>query len=95
MTADCSQEIVASVSIDNCVVRCYSGRSYADRPISFTAEGRTYDIETVEKEWLEPGRKCFQVKTSSQERFHLCYDIDQDRWNFQRIAVQAGADNGR
>ena len=67
-------------------VSCRSGRSYADRPISFGLDGERYDIDNVESEWLEPGEKHFIVVATaandaeSEKRCHICYDTREDLW---------------
>ena len=67
-------------------VACRSGRSYADRPTSFVWNGERYDVENIEREWLEPGRKHFIVIAAkagvpeSEKRFHICYDTKEDLW---------------
>jgi hypothetical protein len=67
-------------------VACRSGRSYADRPTSFVRNGERYDIDDIEREWLEPGAKHFIVRATaagvpeSEKRFHICYDTKEDLW---------------
>jgi hypothetical protein len=67
-------------------VACRSGRSYADRPTSFVLNGERYDIDGIEREWLEPDGKHFIVKatvagnTEMQKRYHICYDTREDLW---------------
>lgn len=62
-------------------VRCFSGRTYAERPVSFRWQGIDYEIQEVEKAWLEPGQRHFQVRTTSNQRFHLWYDEAQAEWS--------------
>jgi len=61
-------------------VKCYSGRTYADRPQSFLWKDKELKIASIEKEWLEPGKKCFRVVTEDEKRFELCYNEAQDNW---------------
>ena len=61
-------------------VRCYSGRTYAERPKSFIWEGIEHKVEEVEKEWREPGRKFFRVTTDRGKLFELCYYEIEDGW---------------
>jgi hypothetical protein len=62
-------------------IRCYSGRTYAERPVSFLWEGIEYEIQEVEKAWLEPGQRHFQVRAVNNQRFHLWYDETKAEWS--------------
>ena len=66
-------------------VTCYSGRIYADRPVSFVWQGARYEVEKVEREWQEPGQKHFQVLTRDRKNFRLCYNEGQDQWSIIEI----------
>jgi hypothetical protein len=65
-------------------VTCHSGRSYADHPTSFTWNGARYDIDGIEREWLEPGEKHFIVQATKagtpydEKRFDICYHTQED-----------------
>jgi len=61
-------------------VKCYSGHAFAQRPISFLWQGREYNVSEVEREWQEPGKKFFKVRTEDEEIFELCYNHSQDEW---------------
>lgn len=67
-------------------VSCYSGHTYAERPVSFLWEGVEYEIKEIEKEWLEPGEKHFQVRTKCHQRFRLCYNEPIDQWSLIELA---------
>jgi len=67
-------------------VSCYSGQTYAQRPRSFVWEGVGYEVEEIEKEWLEPGERHFQLRTKDNKLFQLCYNETQDRWSLTRPA---------
>ena len=62
-------------------VICYSGYTYAERPESFIWQGNKYGIKEIEKEWLEPGEKYFQVRTENNKLFRLCYNEADDKWS--------------
>jgi hypothetical protein len=72
-------------------VTCYSGRSYADRPISFAWNRERYEITRIEREWLEPGEKRFIVQAiraempQGEKRFEICYDTREDIWRLNEI----------
>ena len=67
--------------MNNSIVKCYSGYTYAERPKSFLWQDTVYEIQEIEKEWREPGRKRFRVRTEDGKRFELCYDTQTDKWS--------------
>ena len=72
-------------------VTCYSGRSYADRPASFIWKGEQYEVNEVEKEWLEPRQKHFIVRATTkkgergEKQFDICYDEQEDSWTLCEV----------
>jgi hypothetical protein len=68
------------------LVSCYSGRAYADRPVSLIWEGIEHKIAEVEKEWLEPGARLFKVRTEDGRFFVLSYNERGDEWSAFEIA---------
>ena len=66
---------------DNLRVCCYSGHTYAQRPVSFIWQGADYKVEEIEKEWLEPGRRLFLVKARGNKSFRLCYNEARNSWS--------------
>jgi len=67
--------------VNNLKVKCYSGHIYAEEPRSFEWEGVEYEVEEIEKAWVEPSKRYFQVRTRDNKRFKLCYDEREDRWS--------------
>jgi len=67
--------------LDKVEVKCYSGYTYAQRPVSFTWQGKEYEVEDIEKEWWGPGERWFLVKTKDNKHFKLCYNEAQDEWS--------------
>ena len=65
-------------------VRCYSGQTCAERPVSFTWEGSGYRVAEIEKAWLEPGERHFQVRIEDK-RFRLCYNMAEDWWSLKEL----------
>ena len=72
-------------------VTCYSGRSYADRPASFVWQDKHYEVNDIEKEWLEPRQKRFIVRATGEKgetgekRFDICYDEREDSWSLREV----------
>ena len=71
--------------MNNLKVNCYSGQTYAQRPKSFLWEGVKYEVEEIEKEWLEPGERHFKVRTTDNKLFQLCYNEAQDQWSLTEL----------
>ena len=72
-------------ALNNIEVECYSGYTYAERPKSFRWEGVEYEIEEIEKEWQEPGERCFQVRTGGNKLFKLCYNEKERQWSLTEL----------
>ena len=66
-------------------VNCYSGHTYAEEPRSFEWEGQEYEVEEIEKGWVEPGNRYFQVRTKDNRLFRLCYNEAQDQWSINEV----------
>ena len=71
--------------MNNLVVRCYSGHTYAEEPRSFVWEGVEYEVSAIEKAWLEPGERHFQVRTGDNKLFQLCYNETDNRWSIIEV----------
>lgn len=67
--------------MNNIEVKCYSGYTYAERPLSFVWQGVEYEVEEIERAWLEPGARHFQVRTRDNKSFHLCYNETNRQWS--------------
>jgi len=72
---------IQEMRLDKIKVKCYSGRMYAERPISFLWQDQQYEVDEIEKEWLEPGEKHFNVRTTNKQSFHLWYSEKKDQWH--------------
>jgi hypothetical protein len=62
------------------MVNCYSGRIYAERPVSLVWEGVEHRVKEIEKEWQEPGARLFKVCTEDGRFFVLSYNERSDEW---------------
>jgi hypothetical protein len=76
------------VVVDDIKVKCYSGHTYAQRPVSFTWRNINYPISKIESEWLEPGKKFFRIVTEDEKVFELCYNEAQDKWRLMSQEVE-------
>ncbi len=61
-------------------VECFSGHTYAQRPVAFVWQGQRYEVTEVEAEWNSPEGKRFRVRTPDELRFDLLYLISEDEW---------------
>ena len=61
-------------------VECYSGYTYAERPVAFVWRGRRYVIGCVLKRWRSPNGHNFRVRIPDGDQFELiCYEA-KDEW---------------
>ncbi len=61
-------------------VKCYSGSSYAERPLSFVFQGRDYTVDKILSTALTPERKKFIIQTKRLEIFQLERILNNDQW---------------
>ncbi len=73
------------MGLENVKVKCYSGHTYAERPVSFVWEGVEYEVAEIEKAWLEPGERHFKVRTRDNRFFQLCYNEISKRWSVVEV----------
>ena len=71
--------------MNNLVVRCYSGHTYAEEPRSFEWGGVKYEVEAIEKAWREPSERHFLVRTGDNKRFQLCYNEAMEKWTLAEV----------
>ncbi len=67
--------------MDKLKVNCYSGHTYAERPVPFLWQGTEYEVVEVERAWQEPGEKHFRVRTKDNKLFSLCYNEAEKEWS--------------
>jgi hypothetical protein len=70
---------------DSPKVKCYSGQSYAERPLSFNWEDKEYQVAEIEAEWRGVGTRNFRVRTKDNKLFQLCYNESQDLWSLTEL----------
>ena len=71
--------------LNNLTVSYYSGHTYAERPCSFRWWGIKYEVKGIEKEWLRPGEKHFQIRTGDNKSCQLCYNETNKRWSLIKL----------
>lgn len=81
MAADLRQQ-----GYEPCLVKSYSGHTYAQRPEAFLWRRRWHQVKRVELEWREPDLRRFIVLTDDGAEFDLGYDEPQDIWWIREFA---------
>jgi hypothetical protein len=66
-------------------VACYAGSRYPQRPLRVTWRGSEHDVLAVEREWQEPGRRCYLVRLEADVVLRLCYYERNDRWTAAEV----------
>ncbi len=70
-------------------VRCYSGHTYAQEPISFAWNGQELAVAEVlsRRRVLDAGRSVikFVVRTEDGGRFRLSYNEAEDAWSVRSL----------
>jgi hypothetical protein len=61
-------------------VACYAGSRYPQRPQRVTWRGAEHEVVALEREWQEPGRRCYLVRLAADRLLRLCYYERNDRW---------------
>ena len=74
------------MGLTNLKVNCYSGHTYAERPVSFAWGDTEYEIKEIERAWVEPGERHFQVRAGGNKRFQLCYNETDKEWSLTELA---------
>lgn len=69
------------------LVKCTSGYTYAQRPVSFTYEGMDHRVREVAAEWQEPDAKKFIVLTHTDHKFELSFEIEHQLWQIQPLGT--------
>lgn len=64
-------------------VECFSGHTYAQRPVAFVWQDEHFEVSEVETEWHTEDGKRFWVLTLAGERFELYYLTAEDEWTIQ------------
>jgi hypothetical protein len=62
-------------------VECYSGYTFAERPIAFTWGSQRYQIERISKRWRSPDGPGFRVITADGAQFDLTFSEARDEWS--------------
>lgn len=67
------------------IVECYSGITYAERPIAIHWQGRRLEVAEIEARWRIPGGRKFRVRTADDRLFELFYGELYDEWRIHEL----------
>lgn len=76
------------------LVKCASGYTYAQRPVSFTHDGKEYRVREIAAEWREPEAKKFIILTTNDRRFELNYLIESQQWQIRLLGPDRANEQG-
>jgi hypothetical protein len=76
---------MSRTEVDGIRVQCYSGYTYAERPDFFIYLGEICRVESLEREWREPGERHFLVRIGDSKSFELCYNERGDEWSLREL----------
>jgi hypothetical protein len=65
------------------VVECYSGQTYAERPLALYWEGERFEITEILSRWRSPGEIYFLVRIEDGRIFQLVYYDTEDVWSIE------------
>jgi len=67
-------------------VQCHDGARAAEYPLCFFINKHKVEIMRIEKQWLTPGCRCFQVLGDNGRVYVLEYQEFYDTWTLLRIS---------
>ncbi len=65
------------------VVECYSGQTYAERPLALYWEGERLEITEILSRWRSPDGIHFLVRIGDGRTFELFYNETEDQWSVE------------
>jgi len=66
-------------------VESYDGSQAAEYPLRFFINKRKVEIMRIEKQWLTPGCRCFEVLGDDGRVYVLEYKEHYDTWTLMRV----------
>jgi hypothetical protein len=67
------------------VVECYSGQTYAERPLFIHWEGQRLEVVEIQGRWRLPEGCGFRVRVADNRVFELFYDKRMDEWHIDPL----------
>lgn len=62
-------------------VQTYAGYKEDERPVSFSWEGRTFQIMEIVDRWYDPDHSSFKVLADDGKPYLLRHDMNADVWH--------------
>lgn len=75
------------MTIRSARVECYSGSTYAERPVAVHWQGQSLAVQHVLRIWRTPAGPGFEVAAMDSRRFRLQLDEAADVWHVQEITT--------
>jgi hypothetical protein len=69
-------------------VECYSGHTFAERPMAFTCHGQRHQVGQILKQWHSPDGPGFRVLTLDGAEYELTYSQNQDEWTLHLLSCR-------
>ena len=66
-------------------VVCYSGSRGDEEPRAFVLDGERIDVVGINKRWMEPGVRCFEVRAPDGNRYTLRHEEEVDAWTLVSV----------
>jgi len=66
-------------------VSCYSGSTYAERPVRFSWNDQEHSVTKIISTALHPEGKDFTVENDAGETFLLLYNFSKNEWTITPI----------
>jgi len=66
-------------------VQSYAGYKGDERPVSFSREGRTFQVREIVDRWYETDYNCFKVLTDDGRTHLLRHDMNADGWELVEL----------
>jgi len=61
-------------------VQTYAGYKGNERPVSFSRDGRTFQIVEIVDRWYDPDHACFKVFADDGKIYLLRNDMNAESW---------------
>jgi hypothetical protein len=65
------------------LVECYSGQTFAERPLALYWDGERLKITEILSRWRTPGDIHFIVRIGDGRIFYLAYNETEDLWSVE------------
>ena len=71
--------------MESIIVECYAGSQADEYPLRFYIDRRKVEIISIERRWLTPEKRCFEISGDDGYNYVLEYNFDIDAWSLLTI----------